>query len=224
MPLFITTTQGGHFALGDEVIQNEVGPALVDPALLVFPVAVLEVEHRVGLGIVLHVAGRGVDQAAFQQAYRRGKVVILGDGAVGHVLAQVEIHPGLGDVHVVDGPGGAIAHRRQGVEHLHAVHVEQDGDKAAVPSVDFRGPQAVLALLQVVVLPVAEHGVHFGGGGRQEVQAELAALQQHGAGRHHGVAVGEGVGARGTAHGQLGLKGNGGVVVGAVERRGRKLF
>ncbi len=52
------------FAVGDQVVHDQVGVSLVHPSGFVLTPAVLQIEHRVAGGLILVIARRGVDKCA----------------------------------------------------------------------------------------------------------------------------------------------------------------
>ena len=82
-------------ALGDQVVEDEVRAPLPDPAGLVFPAAVLQVEHGIAHLDLRVVAGRQVDQRVAPATGRLRRVPDLTDLPVGHVLDRIVVGASL---------------------------------------------------------------------------------------------------------------------------------
>ena len=83
--------EGLRLAFGDQVVHDQIGVALVAPGGFILAPAVLQVQHRIALGLVLVVVGRRVDKGtAGGVGALRGEENLL-HSAVGNVLEGVEV-------------------------------------------------------------------------------------------------------------------------------------
>ena len=109
-----------------------------------FPAAVLQVKDRVHGVRVVPVSGRRIDVAALHLAGDLGVEVFLGDRAVGHVLDQDEVLRRVRHLDVVDAVAPAVADGGQGIDHPHAVHIEDELLQARLLILDGARPHAVV--------------------------------------------------------------------------------
>ena len=116
--------EGHRLAFGDQVVQDLGSVALGGPADFVLGIAVLQIQDGIALaGIVLVFRGQ-VDVAAAHALRGLGPVVLLLDGALGHVLDLPEIHVGRGDLDAAAPAAGAEEGDGPGIGQRHAVHVQ----------------------------------------------------------------------------------------------------
>ena len=83
--------EGLGLAFGDQVVHDQIGVALVAPGGFILAPAVLQVQHRIALGLVLVVVGRRVDKGAARGVGALGGEENLLHFAVGNVLEGVEV-------------------------------------------------------------------------------------------------------------------------------------
>jgi hypothetical protein len=83
--------EGLGFTIGNQVVHDEVGTALVASAGFIFAHAVLQIEHREALVGVLIIIRRGVNEAVAGRVAGFGEVVDLPQLAMGHVLERVKV-------------------------------------------------------------------------------------------------------------------------------------
>ena len=112
------------FALGNQVVHDQVRLALGRPAGLILAAAVLEIQHGIAGRRVLLVVGRRVDEAAPRRVVHLGVVDHLADLPVRHVLERVEVLILGGHFHAAAPAAGAVVVQAAGVRHLRAVHPE----------------------------------------------------------------------------------------------------
>jgi hypothetical protein len=83
--------EGPDLALGDQVIHDQIGVALVTPGSFILTPAVLQVQHRIALHLILVVIGRGVDKRPAGGVGALGGEENLLRSAMRNVLEGVEV-------------------------------------------------------------------------------------------------------------------------------------
>jgi len=167
--------EGPDPALGDQVVHDQMGAALVAPGGFILAPAVLQVEHRIALGRVLVVVGRRVDKrAARGPGALRGEENLL-HSAVGHVLEGVEILVMGGDFDAAFPTRGAVEVQGAGVVECSPIDREMIVVKALVQR-SCRGahPGAVLGLGQGGAPASAQAHADALGLGRDDAESGVA--------------------------------------------------
>ena len=158
-------------ALGDQVVEDEVGAPLPDPAGLVLAAAVLQVEHGIARPGLRVVAGGQVDQRVPPRPGRLRRVPDLADLSVRHVLDRVVVGARLRHLDGARVLAPAEERMAARVGELRAV----DDHRVVVQAGNERRrdhrPEPVRLLLHVDLRPAPE--VHPGLGGIGRLDADL---------------------------------------------------
>src|SRR5208283_1515442 len=138
------------FAIGNQVVHDQVGMALIAPAGLIFAHAMLQIERREALvGVLIIIRGR-IDEAAAGRAAGSGEVEDLPQLAMGHVLEGIKVLILGGDFDAAAPAAGAVEVQAAGVWNLGAIDNELVVVETFVLGPRVADPGAVLALGQGV--------------------------------------------------------------------------
>ena len=124
---------GFEVPLGDEVVEDEVGMALLDPARLIFAAAVLKIKHRIAHLDLRVVTGRQVKDGMPPTAGDLGEIPDLPHGAVGNILRQIVVCPWFGNLNATCVSAASVEGMASRIVHVHSVDDEvvvmETGDK-----------------------------------------------------------------------------------------------
>ncbi len=111
-----------HFALREQVVENHVGPAHLDPDPLILAAAMLQIKHGITRFQVGVIAWRRIDVNVTPCIDRLGEVVFGRHMAVRHILEVVPVHARLGDFEAVAHVAIANEGLRAGVQDNRSIH------------------------------------------------------------------------------------------------------
>ena len=137
-------------ALGDQVVHDLGGMALLRPAVLVLAAAMLQVQHRIALGGILVILGRGVDEDVTHRLVHFGPVVDFPHLALRNVLRGVEVLVCRRDVDAASPTAGAVVVEAGRIGDVGPVDVQLIVVESFILRGGFADPGAVLALNEVV--------------------------------------------------------------------------
>ena len=157
----------------DEVVHDGCGMALLGPAVLVLTATVLQVQHRIALGGILVIFGRGIDEDVTHRLVHLGPVVDFPHLALRDVLHGVEVLVHGRDVDAAAPAAGAVVVEAGRVGDVGAVDVQLIVVESFILRSGFADPGAVGALDEVV-LDAADVQFHGLGVGRFHAHADAA--------------------------------------------------
>ena len=109
--------EGPGFACGDQVVHDQAGVTLVAPAGFIFPAAVLQIQHRITLGLIFFIIRRSVNEAAESGIGAFGIVEGLPQLTVGHILEGIEVLVLGGDFDAAAPAAAAVEVQAAGVRN-----------------------------------------------------------------------------------------------------------